>query len=103
MQKALPYRNIELPDDIWMIQKIEENSADFHNMRTAQIAAIGYDQIIEFMHDPQTTRRKSDGFEYGFVRLKVQVILQGFDVIIEPISAQTIQKIEEELLASLSK
>ncbi|HLW75054.1 MAG TPA: hypothetical protein VKT74_08300 [Gammaproteobacteria bacterium] len=103
MKKALPYMDIEQPDDFWMIQKIEENSADFHNLRTMQVAIISYDQIIEYMHDPQTTRRQADGFEYGFVRLKVQIFIHGLDITSEPIDAQTRQRIEEELLSLLSK
>jgi len=86
-----------------MIQKIEDGGAELYNLRTMQIAYISFDQMIEYMHDPQTTRRESDGFEYGFLLLKVQIFIHGLDVKSEPISAETRRQIESELLSHLSK
>ena len=86
-----------------LFRSVEGDVADLYNLRTMQIVPISADQAIGYTADPVTTRQKNDGFEYGFVILTAQIFLDSLNVRVEPIDAQTRNRLEAEWIKSLTK
>ena len=72
---------LRIMDDDWLLQEVEDKLVRIRNIRTDHVAALGFNQISEYVADP---KREFDGLRHGFLELKVQVFLRGPELAIEP-------------------
>src|SRR5437763_13327880 len=74
--KALP-----LMDDDWIISRVDDH-VELSNIRTGHFAILGFDHIHSYFSDPG---RNHAGIKYGFLQLRVQLLLRGKQLEIEPL------------------
>jgi hypothetical protein len=75
--------DVELPqlDDDWIIQRVSKEGANLLNTRTGHCPTLGTDHIYSYSTDPDRSR----GNElHGMLRLLVQLVLKGNEVLTEP-------------------
>lgn len=75
--------DVELPklDDDWIIQRVSKEGAHLLNTRTGHCPTLGVDHIYTYSTDPDRSR----GNElHGVLRLLVQLVLRGNEVLTEP-------------------
>ncbi len=80
-QRRNSLQRSELIDDIWIIEKVENNYVELSNTRTGHVAQLGHDAIHHYDNDPQSNW---DGLKHGFLVLNVKLTLNGNKVEIEP-------------------
>ena len=74
---------LELIDDDWLIEGIEDLGVRISNIRTSHVTTLGYDHTHHFMSDPDKSRQ---GLNFGFLILHVQLHIGGNRLWIEPTS-----------------
>jgi hypothetical protein len=80
----------------WLIESItEDDTIKFRNLISGHVAELGKDHIYDYRSDPS---RPKDGFNYGFLILKVQVFVQGSNVSLRPNSRPGERVIPSNLL-----
>jgi len=72
---------LELIDDDWIIDEVNDTGARIRNIRTSHVTTLGYDHIHHFMSDPD---RSIHGINFGFLILNVQIHFGGNRLWIEP-------------------
>jgi hypothetical protein len=74
--KGRPLRQI---DDEWRIESVTDDGARLFLARTGHGRTLRFDQICEYTSD-----RVERGMTYGFLKLKVQLFIQGNNVNVTP-------------------
>jgi hypothetical protein len=69
---------LETIDDAWTVQTVDDKGLTLHNNRVHHGFRLAYDHIIGFISS-------TDPDYQGFLKLTVQVSLQGNDVRVEPL------------------
>lgn len=68
----------------WILQRIDESTsvAELSAVGFGYTVRIGLDQIHSYMSDPQ---RRSFGLRYGFLQLRVGLMIDGVNISSEPL------------------
>lgn len=69
-------------DDDWFLENVSPlNIIRLQNLRTGHIAELGKDHIFDFRSNPS---RSAGATKFGFLILKMQIILKGNEVLYRP-------------------
>lgn len=67
-------------NDDWSIQEVTSDSLRLRSTVTQHEPLIGIDQIHSYTSNPH---KNTDGFKHGFLRLHVQLTIQGREVLVD--------------------
>jgi len=76
--------SIECHDDVWLIDRVEDNLIHISLPRTGHVTSLGKDHVHQYTSNPEESLRT--GVTHAFLTLTVQLYLRGPRITITPTS-----------------
>jgi hypothetical protein len=76
-------QELDALDDDWGVDGVTDIAVQLSNCSTGHVAVLGPDHIHSYLSDPA---RDIGGMRRGFLQLRVQVLLRGRELAIEPLA-----------------